>query len=212
MLIATSWDDGLETDRRLLAILERYGVRASFALSPCRYQSQPVPNDARNVEKYGMLVRRQDLQMYAPHEVCSHSAHHEDHTRLGDKAARLALYTSKVMLENQFQREVQGIVWPYGVSDRAAISRARSFQYRYGRTTPSKRKKWRHQRWDILPWPWWTPLSELLQHRFRGLALCGHTFELQSEADWDKVERFYRDASKDSRCKLVTLSELNAVL
>ena len=64
MLIATSWDDGLESDRRLLSILDRYSVRSSFALSPARHRAKAIPNDVRDVDKYGMLIPISELNRY----------------------------------------------------------------------------------------------------------------------------------------------------
>lgn len=208
MLIATSWDDGLESDRRLLDILARHGVRASFALSPSRHRSAPVPNDARNAAAYGMLLPRSELTIYRDHDICSHTAEHREQTLLGEMQVRQDLYNGKAQLEELFDRPVTGLVWPYGCSNRAVIRIARQLGYQYGRTTPAPERRWLYQAWDIVPWSWRTPLADLLNYNFRCLALSGHTYELRTQADWEAVERFYRDAAQDPRCTLVTLTEL----
>jgi peptidoglycan/xylan/chitin deacetylase (PgdA/CDA1 family) len=212
MLIATSWDDGLESDRRLLGILERYGVRASFALSPVRHGHQPRPNDARDVDWYGMLLPAQDLTIYREHDICNLTANRREQTGLGLQEMRLDIYNGKALLEGLFGREVPGIAWPGGSSNRQTLQAAREFGHRYARTLPADYRRWRYRCWDIVPWPWFTPLETLFAQRFRSVALSGHTYELRTEADWERVERFYREASQDPRCQLGTLSDLVAAL
>lgn len=208
MLIATSWDDGLENDRRLLAILEKYNVRSSFALSPSRYQDAPVPNDVRDKDAYGMLIAKSDLRLYRSHDICSHTAAHREQPLLTEEQNRFDIYQGKRQLEDFFERPVPGIVWPYGYNTPATVRIARQLGHSYGRTTPSPRRRWNYQRWNVVPWSWRTSLEDLLKCNFRCMALSGHTYELHTEADWEIVERFYREATQDSRCRLVTLTEL----
>lgn len=212
MLIATSWDDGLESDRRLLTILERHGVRASFALSPARHCAKAIPNDVRDVNKYGMLLPLSELNRYQEHDVCSHTSEHREQTKIEELQLRLDLYNSKTHLEDMFKKSIVGVVWPYGCSNSTTILHAQQLGYEYGRVTPVKQRSWQYQKWDIVPQFWHTPLEDLLRCNFRCLALSGHTYELRNEKDWEYVERFYQDASQDSRCNLTTLTELAQTL
>jgi peptidoglycan/xylan/chitin deacetylase (PgdA/CDA1 family) len=212
MLIATSWDDGLESDRRLLSILDRYNVRSSFALSPARHRATAIPNDVRDTNKYGMLLPVAELNMYQEHDVVSHTVEHREQTKLDELQLRLDLYNGKIQLEDIFKKPIVGIVWPYGCSNSNTILHAQQLGYDYGRVTPAKHRSWHYQKWDIVPWSWHTPLEDLLKYDFRCLALSGHTYEFRNENDWEYVERFYRDASRDSRCNLVTLTELAQTL
>jgi len=212
MLIATSWDDGLESDRRLLSILDRYSVRSSFALSPARHRATAVPNDVRDIDKYGMLMPISELNRYQEHDVCSHTWEHREQTKLEELQLRFDLYNGKIQLEDIFKKPIVGVVWPYGCSNSTTILQAQQLGYEYGRVTPDKQRIWQYQKWDIVPQFWHTPLEDLLKCDFRCLALSGHTYELRNEKDWECVEQFYREASQDSRCSLVTLTELAQTL
>lgn len=209
MLIATSWDDGLESDKRLLDILEKYQVRASFALSSQRYQKTAVPNDIRDVESYGWLMPLADLKLYRPHDICSHTVQHREQTLLSQAQIYFDLYQSKLQLAEMFQQDIFGVVWPYGCSNELTKNIAKWVGYLYGRTTPHwSFFSWNLDFWDVVPLPWHTELSTLLALASSYVVLSGHTYELHSEADWKRLDRFYRDASQDSRCRLVTMTEL----
>jgi peptidoglycan/xylan/chitin deacetylase (PgdA/CDA1 family) len=209
MLIATSWDDGLESDRRLLELLEKYQVRASFALSSQRYQQVRIPNDIRDPEKYGWLMPASELGLYRPHDICSHTTKHREQTLLSEAEVYSDLHQSKTQLAELFQQEIAGIVWPYGCSSNTTRKIAEWIGYLYGRTTPNPLTlPWNLDFWDVVPLSWRTELSTLIDLAFPYVVLSGHTYELRREVDWEYLERFYRDASQDSRCRLVTMTEL----
>lgn len=209
MLIATSWDDGLESDRRLLEILEKYQVRSSFAITPQRHQAERVPNDIRDTATYGWLMPQDGLKLYQPHDICSHTTSHREQTLLAETQIYEDLYQSKLQLADMFQKEIFGLVWPYGCSNTTTKNVAQWIGYLYGRTTANWLSwPWNLEFWDVVPLSWRTELSTLIDLARPYVVLAGHTYELRREADWDYLEQFYRDASQDSRCRLVTMTEL----
>ena len=207
--VATSWDDGLETDKRLLAILERHGVEASFAISPGRHREGLVPNDVRDVDRYGMLVRSSDLSMYCEHDVCNHTLTHLEMRIESVSRWHQDIVEGKAQLEDLYARSVTGIVWPYGVSTPLSRTIAKQNGHDFGRTTPGR--PWSpagYRRWDIVPVSWRTPIESLLGTDHTCIALSGHTYELKTEADWLYLDKLYRTLSGDPNCRLVTLTEL----
>jgi hypothetical protein len=204
MLIATSWDDGLVSDRPLLDILERHGVRASFAISPGRHSLFKELNDYRDA-KYGWIVPKRDLLMYQDHDICNHTQHHQDLQYASPSDIHRPIYDGKAMLESLYCRRIDGIVWPYGVYNNNCITAAKASQHAYGRGTNDE---WPHH-FNVTPvYNWKTfELHELLESKLRGVVLYGHTYELESSEQWEWLDRFYRDASADDRCQLVTLGE-----
>jgi hypothetical protein len=207
MLIATSWDDGLVSDRPLLDILEKHGARASFAISPQRHQASEVPNDVRD-KKYGMLVPKSDLWCYQEHEVCNHTANHVEAGIVAGLDLHRELHQGRLALEDLYCRGVDGIVWPYGVCSPSAIGLAQVTKHTYGRLTylPKAQKFCSFNVMPVLHWRAYE-LKELIELGGPGVVLCGHTYELVKSNDWDWLDRFYRDASTDDRCQLVTLGE-----
>jgi len=210
-LIATSWDDGLESDKRLLDILDQAMVRASFALSPGRYIECSIPNDVRDVEKYGMLISSSDMQMYLGHDICNHTGTHRE-MNASDIQCNFEIWLGKIILEDVFEREVPGIVWPYGVFNDECMKYARSIGHTFGRTTPAANRHWQpgsYSNWNIVPTHWRTPIKTILESPHTHLALYGHTYELRNEDDWAHLTDLYYVLSDDSRCELVTLNELS---
>ena len=204
MLIATSWDDGLVSDRPLLDILEKHNVRASFAIAPARHGFSTELNDHRDA-KYGRLVLKSDLLMYQDHEICNHTRSHVDLQYASPSDIHRSIYDGKVMLERLFCRRIDGIVWPYGVYNNNCITAAQASQHVYGRGTADE---WPH-RFNVTPVYNWKrfELHELLENNLSGVVLYGHTYELENVEQWEWLDRFYRDASADDRCQLVTLGE-----
>lgn len=207
MLIATSWDDGLVSDRSLLDILERHGVRASFAISPARHQAIEVLNDERD-KKYGWLVPESDLRLYQEHEVCNHTANHVESGTVSDVDMFTELHQGKIMLEDIYCRGVEGLIWPYGVCSPGSISLAKTTRHTYGRLThlPKAQPINSFNLSPVVHWKAYT-VGELIDSGMPGVVLCGHTYELTDPNDWVWLDRFYREAAEDDRCQLVTLGE-----
>lgn len=207
MLIATSWDDGLVSDRPLLDILEKHSVRASFAIAPGKHSPHTKElNDHRDA-KYGWVVPKSDLLMYQDHEICNHTQSHADLQYASPSDIHRPIYDGKVMLESLYCRRIDGIVWPYGVYNNNCITAAQASQHVYGRGTNDE---WPH-RFNVTPVYSWKRfvdrLPELIENKLSSVVLYGHTYELESVEQWESLDRFYRDASADDRCRLVTLGE-----
>jgi len=208
MLIATSWDDGLETDKRLIRILEKYGVRSSFAITPGRHREYSAANDPRHPEAYGTLVKIRDVHMYTPHEVCNHTFSHQQMDLASSKVIKDEVEKGKSHLEYCFNREITGIIWPYGISTELAIQVAKDTGHKYGRSTPGNNSPAIDSTWHIRPLSWRSRLDDLLDLGIESVVLSGHTYEMSNEDDWEQVDNFYREASASTECALVTIGEL----
>ena len=207
MLIATSWDDGLVSDRPLLDMLQRHGVRASFAIAAARHRNAEVLNDERD-EKYGRLVSKSDFKLYQDHEICNHTANHVESGTVSGPQMYLELHQGRVMLEDIYSREVNGIVWPYGVCSTGSISLAKTSRHSYGRLTHLQKAQ-PSEDFNLSPVLHWKAhdLGQLIELGVPGVVLCGHTYELTEPRDWEWLDRFYQEAAEDDRCRLVTLGE-----
>ena len=208
-LVATSWDDGLESDKRLLDILFNQNIRSSFAITPARHENLPVPNDVRS-KRYGQLMRLNDMHLYRGHDICNHTANHHE-MKLSDKKWQHEIFEGKVRLESMYLKPILGMVWPYGVSEVTHCRYAAKLGHTYGRTTPAPHRPWAlksYSRWNIVPVHWKTPIEKILESEHTHLALCGHTYEMRKESDWSYVTELYQALNSDPGCKLVTLTEL----
>ena len=72
--VTLSYDDGVTQDIRLIELLDRYGLRATFNLNPDRQRAQDI------FSKPPITVRHLTMEelpgVYAQHEVAGHTCSH----------------------------------------------------------------------------------------------------------------------------------------
>ena len=205
MLIATSWDDGLVTDLRLVNILDKYSASASFAINSRLHGRIPVLNDVRSGSVFGYKLTRLDLLALYPYDICNHLPYHEQINVVDDSRVLGIIEDGKKDLEDMFGREVPGIVWPYGVSTVLSNESARLAGHLYGRDAINNQPG--IDRWNIRPIDWRVDPEDIID-RGCDVVLFGHTYELAGECDWDYLDEIYRIYSSDHRCELVNMSQL----
>lgn len=198
MLIASMWDDGLASDLRLMDILRVLGLPAAFAISPARHKKERVLNDARG--PYGRLVSLSELHEFADFEIVNHTANHVDLGKADPDTTRTEIEDGRKMLEDIFQRTVDGFCYPYGVHTQAALDTLRAGKYQYARTTHSGGS----EPLLLKPTARWNGLGELPDR----VIFWGHTFELQSEEDWHSLRDLYERLSERPDVRFVTFKEL----
>lgn len=203
--VAISWDDGLVSDLRLIEILKKYDAPTTFGLSSNSYASSRSMNDHRH-PKYGMRVCRSELKNFADYDIWNHTANHKEITILSKKEMFNELYNGKRELEDIFQKEISGVIWPYGSYSYETIDAAIASGHFYGRSTPAS-KDHEISRWTTIPIRWCTNLREITNTSDH-LAISGHTYELVNESDWSFIDGLYAMLTSDSKYKLVTLTEL----
>lgn len=206
MYVATSWDDGLITDLRLIQILEKYSAKASFSINSRLHQNTPTLNDPRYAE-YGSKVSVADLLAFKPYDVCNHLSIHGQVNMLPPQEIELQLTHGKQDLEQIFGKKVLGVVWPFGVSTPEAVEIAQRTGHVYGRVTAAPARKSTLKLWNVVPISWRTKSEEVI-NAGQDVVVAGHTYEMKSQRDWDLVDEMYRIYSTDTRCSLVTMTEL----
>ena len=118
-----SFDDGSEHDRRLVDILNRYGLRGTFHLNS------------------GKLGREHHVgsgevaSLYAGHEVACHTVTHPYLTALPDDAIQREVSDDKKALEDLTNGPVRGLAYPFGAFDTRVVSIISGLGIEYGRTT-----------------------------------------------------------------------------
>lgn len=190
LAVAFSFDDGRVEDRRLVEILNRYGLKATFHLNSGRMGQA---ND---------LLRPEDVDpLYQGHEVAVHTVTHPFLTDLPARRMRWEMEHDRRTLEAWTGKVIRGMSYPFGAYNNAVISEARAAGIAYSRTVTATR--------DFeLPAEWleWHPTAheceadeELLDrffqmegqwhHRLRLLFLWGHSFEFSRDNRWECFEK-----------------------
>lgn len=203
ILIATSWDDGLASDLRLVEILKKYNATATFGLNPGLYSETRILNDNRHI-KYGYKITKSELHHFMDYDIWNHTDTHKEMNVISRQQMLDELRDGKKKLEDIFQRNIDGIIWPYGSYTNESIDAALETGHRYGRATPIF-GAFEISRWATIPLHWRTWQIGI---DYSHIVISGHTYEMVTEDDWLLVDELYRTITNNSNYKLVTLTEL----
>lgn len=206
--MATMWDDGLVSDLILMDFLRKVNGTAAFAISPGRHAAARVPNDTRG--NYGTLVSVSELLEFADFEICNHTLNHRDVTKCSPSELEYELTAGRSLLEDTFQRNIDGFCYPYGANSPEAVQALLRQNCRYARTT--KQTTIKNSNPLLLPVTakWDVDIDTLLREADceKSIILWGHTYELSDESKWSKVQYMYSRALSDPLVKLVSFNEL----
>lgn len=132
-----SMDDGNDTDRMMVGILNRYGLRATFHLNS-GLLGGPV---TWFNEQYGARLRYVTAEeipiLYRGHEVSSHSVSHPNFTGMGLDAVLEQVTADRDRLEEITGSPVVGIAYPFGSTGEFGVEAARRAGHIYGRLAGS---------------------------------------------------------------------------
>jgi peptidoglycan/xylan/chitin deacetylase (PgdA/CDA1 family) len=110
--LTLSYDDGVEQDRRLVAILNKYQIKATFNIN------SGIQTGANSWENNGVHIKRMNIaglpELYSGHEVAVHSLTHPRLEQFDADTVRNELAEDKRNLEAIFNTSVHGMAYPYG--------------------------------------------------------------------------------------------------
>ncbi len=192
--VTTSWDDGLEEDRRVIEAFNQWGIKGTFNLN-----SGSLGNE-------GCVGRDEVATLYAGHEVAIHTVSHPYLTRLTEQEIGREVTEDRRALEQLVGYPVRGMAYPYGDYDRRVVEILRGLDIVYCRTVenvepcfpPDEALAWgttAHQLAEhpSVPQRWGTfyenPASSGV------FFIWGHSWEFSRTAGWDALERIFRPMS-----------------
>lgn len=198
--VTFSYDDGVCQDRRLVELLNRYGLKCTFNLN------SGIMSGANKWESNGVTIRRMNAEglpkLYEGHEIAGHMLTHANPTELDDETLYNEIRLDKRYLEQLFSQEVVGMAYPYGCFDDRIVKITRDCGMRYARTVWST---------DSTEFP--TDLLRLrptAHHNAESLFgridafladasetpqlmyIWGHSYEFDLENNWERMEEICR--------------------
>lgn len=182
-----SYDDGQLFDRRLVAILNKHHMVATFHLN-----GGIVGTD-------GFITKEELKDLYAGHEVSGHGLTHPAFTDLPLEQLTYEVMEDRTQLEAAWGQIVRGLSYPYGAYSEEVVSRLSSLGVEYGRTV--------HSTGDFqIPKDFlqWHPtchhnqvtnqmMAEFLaidtqKNSLPLLYIWGHSYEFDREQNWEILE------------------------
>ena len=197
-------DDGVSQDRRLIEILDRYGLKATFNINSGFFggKAELIRNSV--AVRHDKLTKQEALTVYAGHEIAAHTVHHPFLPKLSDSEVIMEVETDRVALSLIFGREIVGMAYPCGganhdarvenlVKEQTGCSYARTIESSGNFALPEDPYAWK-------PTVYYIDTDEMFELGKQFLALetdepmlfyiWGHSYELDAWDFWDRFEEF----------------------
>ena len=195
-----SYDDGTIHDRRLVEIMNRYGIRGTFNLNAgflgqtCWIGGLHGKLDISKIEPDEVPT------LYAGHEIAGHGLNHASPTDIGSSAYFYETIEDKAALEHLTGKLVRGYAYPFGAYDEKTKNVMQLAGYHYARTVDTTRQF--ELPTDFLAWKGTChhndpQLMQLAERFCRGehfslhtklFYVWGHSYEFADDDNWSCIE------------------------
>lgn len=201
--LTLSYDDGSVSDVKMVEILNRYGVKATFNLNSGRFSQDGVH----------CITEEQAKTLYTPngHEVAAHGYRHLSLTEVDAPMAVDDVLSDVKKLEEIFGRRMIGMAYANGRFDDNVVEILRNCGVKYCRTTKSTEDFTVPDDWLRLPAtchhdnPRLMELAEKFLEDATGgyywsqkpklFYLWGHSYEFDRKNNWNVLEDFCKFVS-----------------
>lgn len=125
--VTLSYDDGYIDDRKMIEILNKYGIKCTFNLN------------SGNIEGNSSKVQFEELNdLYLGHEIACHTYTHPHLNNLDLGGIAYQIVKDRETLEEKSGKIIDGFAYPFGLSETdGMIDCIKSCGIKYGRTTIS---------------------------------------------------------------------------
>ena len=195
-----SYDDGIEQDRKLVEIFNKYGMKATFNLNT------GIQTPESNFEIEGVYINRMKQEgleeLYRGHEIATHGLTHAAPTGMTKEQLDKEFLTDMSNIERLYGTYPVGMAYAYGCVDDEVVKYLKSIGIKYGRTVeashsfeipkePLKLKATCHHDDDML--------FELAEKFLKAepkeneqmlFYVWGHSYEFDVNNNWDRIEEF----------------------
>lgn len=199
-VLTLSYDDGVVQDIRLIKILDKYGIKATFNVNSGRY----LPEDAVREKFDGRMKLSEAKELYtnSGHEVALHCFTHPFLEKLDTAEVIYEVTEDRKDIEKQYGQIARGLAYPLGSYSDAVVDVLEKCHIAYARTTKNTHSFKFPENWLTLH-----PtckhadesLGELIRkfvempNRYRDVEmfyLWGHSYEFDYDDNWDVIEKF----------------------
>lgn len=211
--ITFSFDDGVSQDVRLIELLDKYNLKATFNLNSARLGLSATMEISGVTVSHNKVKPNEIKEIYKNHEVAAHTLSHPDLTALDEETIIYQVERDRVALSELCGYEVVGMAYPGGgvnSDDRVANIIKNHTGIKYARTitsTYSFEKQNNFFRFN--PTVYWIEAKKMfgLADRFLNdsssddqlLYICGHSYELDAKPlNWELFEDFCKIIANQS--------------
>lgn len=197
--VTFSFDDAVEDDVRLVALFQKYGLKATFNLNS-GHLTKALRWRYKDVKEVRHINYFDYPNLYDGHEIACHGYVHPRMENLDEATLDNEIRLDKQILEHLYHCKIRGMAYPYGTYNDAVLDALRNNGILYSRTVACT--------YDF-GFPenplTWHPTCHFKDERRMELAetfvnaeatedmifyIWGHSYELVTEEDWSEFEKF----------------------
>ena len=217
--ITFSYDDGVLQDRRLVEILNKYGLKATFNINSELLGTERVLTLSGKPIQHNKISRSDVAPLYKGHEVAVHTLTHPHLTYLPDEEIVRQVERDRENLATLVGYEVVGMAYPGGgfqnserveraIRLNTGVRYARTISLGYSFTEQENIFRYKptayHMDFDVN----YHLADEFFAMEGGGLFyIWGHSYEFDVDDTWDKFEEFLRYISHRDGIRYITNKE-----
>lgn len=203
--LTLSYDDGTVHDRKLVELMNRYGIRGTFNLNSGTFSLKETIEKEGVKTDFSRIDADEVKELYRGHEVASHTWTHPSLTELPSNMAAAEVIKDRELLEGLTGEIVRGFAYPYGTYNKEVEEVLKVCGIEYARTVVSTND-------FVIPGNFleWHPtchhdsprLMKLIQdfcekegNGVRLFYLWGHSYEFAQNDNWQMIEEFFKYVS-----------------
>ncbi len=202
--ITFSFDDGVTQDRRLIALLDKYGLKASFPLNSSSLGKPGHIDYGPFHASHNKVAPEEVRSLYQHHEVLVHTVHHPDLIQCDEATIIHEVEDDRKALESLWGKPIIGMAYPFGTYDEKVVKTIRNqTKVLFSRSIWATFDYRLPEQWLI-----WRPTVHALdfEHLFdlaeKFIALdtpedalfyiWGHAYEFDFSDTWERFEAFLK--------------------
>ncbi|MDE7452863.1 MAG: polysaccharide deacetylase family protein [Clostridia bacterium] len=215
--LSFSYDDGVKADKKLVGILDKYGLKGTFNLNNLLF-------DCENW--HGRMDEEETYKTFSGgnHEVAIHGARHIFLDKVPLAEAVNEVLQNRLYLENKFKKIVRGMAYAYNGYNDKIIEMLKGLGVAYARTTENTHGFSLPQDWLKLNPTCHHTDAEIgaLSDKFFGSSpdgefkhrepwfflVWGHSYEFDDDNNWQVIENLAKRAAKSGDVWFATCGEV----
>lgn len=200
--ITFSYDDGIESDRKLVEILNRYGMKCTFNLNT------GIQSRESHFEIEGKEIYRMDQEtigdLYAGHEIAVHGLTHRAPADMTEEEMDQEFLTDIDNITRIYGQKPVGMAYAYGAYDQATVDYLQRHGIKYGRTVEAThgfavpenpillKATCHHDDEQLFELAQQFLESEPAPGEQQLFYIWGHSYEYYVKDNWDRLEKLCR--------------------
>ncbi len=197
-----SYDDGVQQDKRLIDIFDRYGMKGTFNIGSALLKEGGGWNECQRGLRVSYIDASEVPAVYRNHEVAVHTAHHYNLCDVDEATLIEEIAGDKAALEKLLGREVVGMAYPFGTYNDAVVKAVADAGIAYSRTVvpggnfdlPASPLTWHHtchhnheKLFDFAE-----EFLAMTPDTPQVFTVWGHSYEFDVDENWERIEEFCR--------------------